>query len=338
MLNEIKTKHRSDERQRACAVCAFARPRTPGRRGFSDCRARARRCAAADAQSHRIRLAHWTRFAIFLEHNPRVIGTLAPESIRAILLPVIHARQADVDGTDIGDDLPYTYELATALQSALPSFPRASIARELRALGRAMAWPFVAIWNAARALVFAIVFCFKAFGRGLRALWYGVVMLARWILWPFVALTRLPGFIFRMIVRLSIAFARAIALALTASMRATASCFRFATRGTLAFGRAIGRQIVALGAAIWKRLLRSRRCNPNRVLRTRRRNPQRIFRTPRRNPQRIFRARRSDTTRRHCLRPRRYTSPGDMRRIDRALRGGDFAPFSSPPQPVCARP
>lgn len=60
-------------------------------------------------------------FATFLERNPRVIRTLDPESISAILLPVIRARQADVDGTDIPDDAPYTYELATALQSLMPA-------------------------------------------------------------------------------------------------------------------------------------------------------------------------------------------------------------------------
>ena len=78
------------------------------------------------------------RFPHFLERNPRSIRTLDAETIRAILLPVIDARQAEVQGTD-DPSIPYTDELLSVLHRSLP---RISSSALRSALARAIA-PFV---------------------------------------------------------------------------------------------------------------------------------------------------------------------------------------------------
>ncbi|MEO9169700.1 MAG: hypothetical protein ABI282_11335 [Candidatus Baltobacteraceae bacterium] len=82
------------------------------------------------------------RFALFLERNPRAIRTLDPDSIRAILLPVITARQAEVQGTD-DLDIPYTHELVTALANTLPRISLKDARLTLGRCTRAIAFPFV---------------------------------------------------------------------------------------------------------------------------------------------------------------------------------------------------
>lgn len=113
------------------------------------------------------------RFPHFLERNPRSIRTLDAETIRAILLPVIDARQAEVQGTD-DPSIPYTDELLSVLHRSLPrissSALRSALARAFapvvrfarfvgaipsrtarvlvdfaRAIGQLVAMPFVAL-------------------------------------------------------------------------------------------------------------------------------------------------------------------------------------------------
>jgi len=74
------------------------------------------------------------RFGPLLGHNPRILRTLDPQSIREIFLPVINARQAEVQGTDIGDDVPYTTELAAALQRSIPAINLRRVARSAAAV------------------------------------------------------------------------------------------------------------------------------------------------------------------------------------------------------------
>lgn len=142
------------------------------------------------------------RFAYFLQTNPRSIRTLDADTIRAILLPVIGARQAEVQGTD-DPSIPYTDELLSVLHhsiprvstsglragvgrsfapvvrlgnviGALPARAASALSRFAGALGRIVASPFVAIYRGARAL-FAFVATLpgristSAIGNGARA-------------------------------------------------------------------------------------------------------------------------------------------------------------------------
>ncbi len=185
------------------------------------------------------------RFATFLGRNPRVIRTLDPESIRSILLPVIRSREADVQGTDLPDDAPYSHELATALQSLVPAI-------SFKALGRTAAAPFVA---SGRGVASASMFLFSlprrlwsAFIRFAKSLGNVTIAIARIlgkaIAAPFVGLYKVLVWTLAAIGRGvtalgngTIALIMAIARAIAASARFFANAI---TNGTRAVGRAMG--------------------------------------------------------------------------------------------------
>ena len=182
-------------------------------------------------------------FAPFLEHNPRVIRTLDPASIREILLPVINSRQADVEGTDIPDDAPYTLELASALQSIVPLVSLSSVAAPFVAIGSGLVDVTRFVFRLPL-LAWRGLFCVAAaLGRAVIALVNAIgiatLVLGRLVLAPFIAigkgllalgrlLAKIPGFV----------------------ASAIATVCRGIWNGARAVGRAVMVPVVALGNAV----------------------------------------------------------------------------------------
>jgi len=180
------------------------------------------------------------RFARFLEHNPRVLRTLDPPSIREILLPVINSRQADVEGTDIPDDAPYTLELASALQSIVPLVSLSSVATPFIAIGSGIADAFRFVFRLPLAAWRGFILLTTLLGRAFMALLRGVgvaaVFVGRVILAPFIAI----GKAFVALGRLIAKVPGVIGLAITTVCRAL-------WNGVRAAGRAVMLPVVALG-------------------------------------------------------------------------------------------
>ena len=129
------------------------------------------------------------RFAPFLERNPRAIRTLDPDSIRAILLPVIEARQADVEGTDEGD-VPYTDELISALHKSMPAVSWASVRARRRSATAHVARPFAAAY---RAIAGGVTWIGTLPRRMLQAFFFALSLVARPLVRLGQAIAAVPG-------------------------------------------------------------------------------------------------------------------------------------------------
>ncbi|HEV7179774.1 MAG TPA: hypothetical protein VGN11_07880 [Candidatus Baltobacteraceae bacterium] len=201
-----------------------------------------------------------SRFAAFLERNPRAIRTLDPESIRAILLPVIHGREADVDGTDSADDLPYTYELASALQRALPSLQFGDARRIIRktagGICRAVARPFVV---AGTAFAAAALWTIRLPGRIVLALARACVALARAVALPFIVVGRTVIAGVRAFARFVSMLPRRLAAALLRMGRFIAAPFIAGARAIGSAATAFARFVSKLPRAVAESFLRAGR-------------------------------------------------------------------------------
>lgn len=117
-------------------------------------------------------------FATFLEQNRRALRTLDHEALRAILLPVIVARSAQVEGTE--DESLQIDELSASLRAALPPLSPATawhrlttpIVRRGQMTRDAILAADLALARAYRAIAFAPV-------RASRAVWSGILTIDR---------------------------------------------------------------------------------------------------------------------------------------------------------------